>query len=1356
MSWESNMLDSSGGAAVRGCRDARAPSVPSSLAPLADIAPSPAKHQLHSLRSPPALLHPSPTGLKKPAGTCSGSRPMTIEECYEEVEKMLEEHRRQRKEAMPRRIESLAVENDLAPLPRYTFVFAPLSDTRMLSEMAAQEAMDVREGFSKSEADIDIERDMAGSSTRMKYFGPEARTSYYRLYRDLHSKPQLFVDHEAHEHQQLGTLRSNSNVAGVSRSTGMRRSLPTLGQAQISMGGSETNQISSVPRSPRALFLGACLAGSQAPPTLLLRKEHNKRAFDFSHQGLGDNFIVRFAACLPELPLVESINVCDNRLTDAGIGCLLRALENKPHLTSLDVSSNPMGIDAANVLRSYIRSNLCTLRVLALNEISLSDQECARLAKALEHNKSIERLLLRGNQIGQKVLGSSSRNLADEVDEDDEEEEKLKKALTGGQALGTMLTANLTLQQIDISWNQLRAVGIAFIAAALPMNYQLRELDLSYNSLGNKGALSIAQALRSGARLQKLTLSYDGISPRGGVGLASGLAVNSSLTTLILDGNPLGAQGGKALMHASCAPRPTTGVTSSFCQLSLQDCSLNVSAPVMSASGDMQLHVFNPANPAGSYVLDLSDAYEHMVAHELLRLAISQSGRYHFTRLEHASSIQNRVQVTKLEMIKRIIQPSAVQADDFLGDASSKSSRHQALSPVAMLFRRLDEDGSGTVELSEMENVLRSCDIDVSDEHLKELLQKYDYDHNGVLQKREFADLFARVGFGFVDSDGSGSLDIDELHRVFQLLGVSEKTEVNDAIARLMAKYDLDGSGEIDAYEFLEFMNSEMFTVPDDPNANKEKEQTELTRLEPCETGSGKLWQIPSSGQLTADLTHSGGDIDVGSKLEQQQNRSDRNGYAGESHRPSDSVLMPDAMLARLLFNASSISRNVTEQAEFLHMVLTESGMYLSSCQGEQLLARQGINSSLIRPSRRLAALARLLPRLIDHREAASLVTRIVDIHSQWVERLVLRRWLGAQHYSVLLGSLTNAYSFDLTRDDHRAALHRLATVAQEEKQFSRWRSGRGDTSQSGNWENFRWATLDGEPILLSSTYILNKLLGPVRERTVPALLPPPSKLAFYYVCTTRPPRGTKPLSQRRFEQLLDVLAQPPSENEISLLCRDHRGQVDQEQNNNPSSSKRTQALLHWELLRRSVKALAAEKRKKNISRTLASATINRLANTVEGLQQKLALLEILVAGRWLSSDQAQQLVEAFPNAVKARARAACLTFSRIVDLENFIQASCWQNASYRATVTSAGEDRVETSESMGVLPQPGWGRPDAVGPDSVKHHGTVCLRYHSGLDNITGENNDNSLKQGIGEAERDASRLELRSRVLCGSRLFL
>ncbi|KAE8977375.1 hypothetical protein PF011_g23675 [Phytophthora fragariae] len=38
------------------------------------------------------------------------------------------------------------------------------------------------------------------------------------------------------------------------------------------------------------------------------------------------------------------------------------------------------------------------------------------------------------------------------------------------------------------------------------------------------------------------------------------------------------------------------------------------------------------------------------------------------------------------------------------------------------------------------------------------------------------------------------------------------------------------------------------------------------------------------------------------------------------------------------------------------------------------------------------------------------------------------------------------------------------------------------------------------------------------------------------------------------------------------------------------------------------------------------------------------------------------------------------------------------------------GGGQTEASESVAALPPPGWGRPDAVGPDSVKHHGSDVL----------------------------------------------
>ncbi|RLN92199.1 hypothetical protein BBJ28_00024160, partial [Nothophytophthora sp. Chile5] len=1103
---------------------------------------------------------------------------MTVQESMDEVEKLLAEHIRRQQEPLPRRVGSLPSQQQ----QRRTFTFAPLDDTRMLAEMAAQEAVDARSRTTRAGTDTDNERESTGAGVQLKYFGTAARASYYRTYRELHSKPQLFVETHVSDEVDwtLGTLRGTSRASSLTRSTGLRRSLPALDPSQISSGGggANPNSTSSVPHSPRALFLGACLAANQAAPALVLRKERHARAFDFSHQGLGDDFIARFAACLPELPLVETINVAGNRLTDGGVSCLLRALENKPHLTALDVSANPLGLGASRVLRGYLRSSLCTLRVLALNDTKLSDREGARLAKALEPNKSIERLSLRSNRLGQQALTTGPGRLQVDEEEIEEEGEKPAIPLKGGQALGAMLAANLTLQQLDVSWNLLRASGSSSIASALPMNYQLRELDMSHNAMGDTGALVLAQALRASARLRQLTLSYNGISPRGGVGLACGLAANASLLMLVLDGNPLGVQGGKALMHASCAPRPGAGAGATACQLSLLECQLSTAAPLISAAtGDEELHVFNPSDPAGSYVLDLGDSYEHMVAHELLRLATLQPGRYHFVRLEYLPISESQGQSVKLEPVTRKAGRPSSEDQASVGSSSEKSSGN----PVSILFRRLDVDGSGSVELGELVSALRGSGLDVSDEQLASVLQEHDYDRSGALQEREFADLFAHTGFALVDADGSGRLDANELRRVFQLLDVHDGADVETSLARMLARYDLAGTGEIDAHEFLEFMSSEVLTgVGEDV----EVFEVDDVKLEVCEVGSGAVWQLPASGQLTVDLVHAVDSVDLRDVVRQQQQvsllTSEENNSEGDMRRPSDLSLMPDALLDQLLVNASSTSRDVTEQTEFLHAVLADSAMFLSASQGEKLLARQGVTTSTAGSGHRLEALAKLLPQIVDRREASSLVTRVVDLRNQWRDRLALRRRLGSPLHNVLLGSLTNAYTFDLNREDHRAALRRLALLAQEEKQFSRVRSGRADTSQSGNWENFRSATLDGEATLLSSTSILNTLLTTTRERSVSSFLAsPPSKLSFYYVSTTRPPRGTRYLSQRRFEQLLGVLAQPPDEKELAAVSADLRHETDQERAVSGSATTQSPSLLRWELVRRSVKAQTAEKR---------------------------------------------------------------------------------------------------------------------------------------------------------------------------------
>jgi hypothetical protein len=85
-----------------------------------------------------------------------------------------------------------------------------------------------------------------------------------------------------------------------------------------------------------------------------------------------------------------------------------------------------------------------------------------------------------------------------------------------------------------------------------------------------------------------------------------------------------------------------------------------------------------------------------------------------------------------------------------------------------------------------------------------------------------------------------------------------------------------------------------------------------------------------------------------------------------------------------------------------------------------------------------------------------------------------------------------------------------LASVNAEESLFSRQYSGRLDTSQDGNWCNFRNGTLNKLPFVLTNENIDE--------------LPRKGVLEFDYVNTTRPPADVHAVSDERFAVIMRPL----------------------------------------------------------------------------------------------------------------------------------------------------------------------------------------------------------------------------------------
>ncbi|RHY22968.1 hypothetical protein DYB32_009341, partial [Aphanomyces invadans] len=281
-----------------------------------------------------------------------------------------------------------------------------------------------------------------------------------------------------------------------------------------------------------------------------------------------------FCECLVELPMVHSLNLRNNRLTDAGIAAVVRvrrrrrhravvvsmarknsrraqAVMNKPDLCTLDLSENKVDGDGAAALAAYMATATCGLSTLLLSHCDLGtigggggvieaththvdDGEARAFASAMCTNRTCHTLDLSRNLIG--------ANEALNVVQPD--------LVTGGEALAEMLATNGHLTVLNLSWNFLRLNSAVELGRALAQNNTLKALNLSYNAFGNDGAQAIGCALQHNMCLESLDMSNNNIPSQAAFVMAESLHHNDTLTLLAMDGNPLGRIGGMTLLHA--------------------------------------------------------------------------------------------------------------------------------------------------------------------------------------------------------------------------------------------------------------------------------------------------------------------------------------------------------------------------------------------------------------------------------------------------------------------------------------------------------------------------------------------------------------------------------------------------------------------------------------------------------------------------------------------------------------------------------------------------------------------------------------------------------------------------------------
>ena len=129
-------------------------------------------------------------------------------------------------------------------------------------------------------------------------------------------------------------------------------------------------------------------------------------------------------------------------------------------------------------------------------------------------------------------------------------------------------------------------------------------------------------------------------------------------------------------------------------------------------------------------------------------------------------------------------------------------------------FKVFDADGSGSVSVEELGQVMRSLGQSPNETDLRDMIKEVDVDLSGTIDFEEFKALMVsqqgdrksrlKLAFSVFDENGSGQITRDELHGVMSQFGLTDQ-ELDEIIKEV----DHDGDASIDFEEFCKLVPDE-------------------------------------------------------------------------------------------------------------------------------------------------------------------------------------------------------------------------------------------------------------------------------------------------------------------------------------------------------------------------------------------------------------------------------------------------------------------------------------------------------------------------------------------------------------------
>lgn len=730
-------------------------------------------------------------------------------------------------------------------------------------------------------------------------------------------------------------------------------------------------------------------------------------------------------------------------------------------------------------LRAKLASSACTIESLHLAKSDVDDEECAEFMDSMRTNASVRLLNLSNNKIGEM----------------EEHLTVFPSFVTGAMAIAAAFEANHTLTELNLSWNAIRKESALVLVKSFAHNHTLHTLNLSHNHIGDRACQYLGHALRTNKTLTKVDLSYNGIMPKGVVVLATALETHRRMRHVALNGNCVGELGAKALlrtMRLAASDKRKLKISFRDANVHFQDRAL-----------------FNRHEPPqGNYTLTLSDPYDFMVASCLFEAYNGKLGAK-FKSLQYRApeartwdkiplkrpetgDTSNAAWTPHLKAVNGAIDAkigpavarlSALRVGrggfEDLAPSSSSSESSSSSDPEAVLQQQLV---AHRAELTQAITALCTqlglkLPFEVAS-HIAAILETLP--PGARSQIHMLFKIIFRTVFRIVDRDQSDSVDQEELTKCLSLLGVSIAASPElcaDYARRMIAGVDVDGSASLDEGEFVRMLFvTYTETYPESP-------------LPLVDARTQTAWRVPQCGELQVD-------------------------FVSEKLPPSLDDLQSDDAVKAISGSLQGGGGDADGGAEGAIKSTVCDDMFIT-CEQAEILLQHFRNPHVDNKLAKRNAVECFVPQMTTAVEACRFLAQNLSLREIFRLR---RKWGGL--LSAITGLACGHFHINLNNDIERRAAKRLAQLNSLSKSKASLENPTRDTSQNGDFENFRNASHNARPFALTSAFF-----SEIPHMQV-------SKLRFDFVNVNRPVPGIEACSGDGIESMIEAVFSPDLEHD--------------------------------------------------------------------------------------------------------------------------------------------------------------------------------------------------------------------------------